>query len=153
MKKIAIGCDHGGFELKEILKKYLTKKGYGVEDFGTDSGDSCDYPLIGYEVAESVSEGKFKKGILICKSGIGMAIIANKLKNVRSGVCNTISQARTSRMHNDTNVLSLAAEYVTPAEAKKIVSVWLSTKALTGRHKRRVKQISLLEKAKSSIQK
>jgi len=145
-RKIAIACDHGGFKLKEKLKEYLSKKGYRVKDFGAYSPSPCDYPIFGYMLAKSVSNGKFDKGILICKSGIGMAIIANKLKNVRSGVCNNIKQAKSSRLHNDTNVLSLAAEYITLEKARKIVSTWLTTKTLAGRHKRRVNQIKKLEK-------
>ena len=145
-KRVAIGCDHGGFQLKEALKEHLSKKGYEVKDFGTYSDEPSDYPMIGYKVSESVSKGKFKKGILVCKSGIGMAIIANKLFNVRSGVCNTVRQARSSRQHNDTNVLSLASEYIDLTKAKKIVNVWLKTSTLPGRHKRRVNQIKRLEK-------
>src|SRR4030042_4415247 len=140
-ERIAIGCDHGGYILKERLKKYLSRRGYVAEDFGTDSRDPADYPLIGYEVAKSVSDGRLKRASLICKTGIGMSIIANKLRNVRSGVCNTVAQARTSRLHNDTNVLSLAAKYINFGEAEKIVSVWLKTEALSGRHRRRVRQI------------
>lgn len=146
MKRIAIGCDHGGFKLKELLKKYLSGRGYKVKDFGVYTKAASDYPLIGYKVARSVSKGKFKRAILVCKTGIGMAIIANKLPNVRSGACNTVTQARTSRLHNDTNVLSLAAKYITFDKAKKIVNVWLTTKALAGRHKRRVNQIKRLER-------
>jgi len=119
VKRIAIGSDHGGFRLKELLKKYLSGKGYSVKDFGTDTSDPCDYPLIGYKVARGVSQGKFTKGILVCKTGIGMAIIANKLAGVRSGVANTLRQAKTSRQHNDTNVLSLAAKYITFEAAKR----------------------------------
>ncbi len=148
VKKIAIGCDHGGFKLKEILKSYLSKKGYKVKDFGAYTKKSCDYSLIGYKVAKSVSGGEFKRGILICKTGIGMAIIANKLRNVRSGVCNTITQAKTSRLHNDTNLLSLAAKYINSGKAKRIVNTWLATEALSGRHARRVRQINKLEKRK-----
>jgi len=144
-EKIAIGCDHGGFGLKEFLKNYLTGKGYRIEDFGTHSPAPCDYPVIGHRLAGAVSRGKFEKGILICKTGIGMAVIANKLKGVRSGVCNNLKQAKTSRLHNDTNVLSLAAKYVTRNNAKKIVSAWLKTRALKGRHGRRVRQIKKLE--------
>jgi len=146
VRKIAIGSDHGGFRLKGLLKKYLSEKGYAVKDFGTYTDKSSDYPLAGYEVARSVSRGSFEKAVLICKTGIGMAIIANKLPNVRSGVCNTTSQAKTSRLHNDTNVLSLAAKYITANKAKRIVGIWLKTKALGGRHKRRVNQIKRLEK-------
>ncbi|MBN1353385.1 MAG: ribose 5-phosphate isomerase B [Candidatus Omnitrophica bacterium] len=143
--KIAIGCDHGGFKLKEFLKRHLAEKGHAVEDMGTHSEAGCDYPLIGYEVAKRVSRGKADRAILICKTGIGMAIIANKLRNVRSGVCNTVRQAKTSRLHNDTNVLSLAAKYINFKQAKRIVDTWLATEALGGRHGRRVKQIKALE--------
>ena len=145
-KRIAIGSDHGGFKLKELLKKYLSKSGYTVTDFGAYKEKPSDYPLLGYKVAGMVSNGKFKRAILICKTGIGMAIIANKLRGVRSGVCNTPTQARTSRLHNDTNVLALAAKYISPAKAKHIVNIWLTTEALGGRHKRRVGQIKKLEK-------
>ena len=145
-KRIAVGCDHGGFGLKERLVDYLSKKGYSVKDFGTYTKDPCDYPLVGFKVAEAVSCGAFKRAILICKSGIGMAIVANKLPGVRSAVCNTVAQAESSRQHNDTNVLSLAAEYIDLAGAKKITDVWLNTGSLGGRHKRRVKQIKRLEK-------
>jgi len=147
-ERIVIGCDHGGFKLKEKLKVYLAQKGYIVDDYGTYSTDSCDYPLVGYKVAKEVSKHRAKHGILICKTGIGMAVIANKLTNVRSGVCNNIKQAKTSRLHNDTNVLSLAATYVTTDLAKKIVNTWLKTEALAGRHGRRVNQIKRLEKKK-----
>ena len=146
VKRIAIGCDHGGFKLKGFLKKYLSKAGYVVTDFGAYSGKPSDYPLIGHKVARAVSKGKFKKGILICKTGIGMAIIANKSRGVRSGVCNTPAQARTSRLHNDTNVLAFAAKYINPTKAKNIVNIWLKTEALGGRHKRRVGQIKKLER-------
>ena len=147
-KRIAIGSDHGGFGLKKVLKDHLAKKGYAVKDFGTYSKEPCDYPLVGYEVAGGVSKGTFKKGILICKTGIGMAIIANKLGNVRSGVCNTVVQAKTSRQHNDTNVLALAAKFVDSRKAKRIVDTWLGTKSLAGRHGKRVREIGKLEKKK-----
>ena len=146
IKNIAIGCDHGGFKLKEFLKKYLSEKDYEIRDFGTKSEKPCDYPVIGYNVGKTVSSGKFKRGILICKTGIGMAIIANKLPNVRSGVCNTTRQAKTSRLHNDTNILSLAAKYISRDKARKIVEVWLKTEALGGRHAKRVRQIGKLER-------
>ena len=145
-KRIAIGCDHGGFKLKEKLKNYLSKKGYIVEDFGAYTAEPYDYPLVGYKVARAVSKNEFKRAILICKTGIGMSIIANKSRNVRSGVCSTVPQAKSSREHNDTNVLSLAAKYINFDKAKKIVNAWLDTKALGGRHHRRVCQIKKLEK-------
>lgn len=143
---IALGADHGGFLLKERLKKHLLNKGYKVEDFGTDSLKSCDYPLIGYKLAESVSKGKSDYGVAICKTGFGMAIIANKLKNVRSAACDTPGQAKSARRHNDCNVLSIAAKRVNGAQAKKIVDVFLKTQAQGGRHRRRVRQIVRLER-------
>jgi ribose 5-phosphate isomerase B len=148
MKQIAIGSDHGGFRLKGLLKKYLSEAGFAVKDFGTYTDTPSDYPLIGYKVAKAVSDGKFKRAILICKTGIGMAIMANKLRNVRAGVCSTVSQAKTSRLHNDTNVLSLAAKYTNSRKAKRIVNVWLKTPSLGSRHARRVKQIKKLERKK-----
>ncbi|MFH1380559.1 MAG: RpiB/LacA/LacB family sugar-phosphate isomerase, partial [Candidatus Omnitrophota bacterium] len=140
------GADHGGYKLKEALKKYLSKNGYLVEDFGAMNDEPSDYPVVAQRVAKAVSTGKFKKAILICKSGIGMAIVANKLRNVRSAVCNTTKQAKSSREHNDTNVLSLASEYINYDKAKKITKLWLTTKALGSRHKRRVNQIKKMEK-------
>lgn len=146
VKKIAIGCDHGGFALKEFLKKYLAEGGYKIEDLGSHSAKPSDYPIVGFRVAENVSMGKSERGILICKTGIGMAIAANKVRNVRSGVCNSVRQAKTSRLHNDTNVLALAAKFVTSEKAKRIVNTWLKTAALGGRHGRRVNQIKRMEK-------
>ena len=146
VKRIALGSDHGGFRMKEALKKYLSGKGYKVRDFGAYSAASSDYPLFGHMVAESVSRRRCERGIAICKTGIGMAVISNKLPGVRSAVCNTLAQARTSRLHNDTNVLSLAAEYLNLRNAKRIVNAWLKTRALGGRHRRRVNQIKRLEK-------
>ncbi len=148
VKRVAIGADHGGFKLKEMLKTFLEKKGYKLNDLGAHSDKSSDYPLLGYKVAEEVSKGKAERGILVCKSGIGMAIIANKVKGVRSAVCNNIRQAKSSRLHNDTNVLSLAAEYIGPNTAKKITAAWLTTETEGGRHKRRVLQIKRLERRK-----
>lgn len=145
---IALGADHGGFLLKEKLKKYLLNKGYKVEDFGTDSLKSCDYPLIGYKLAESVSKRRSDYGIAICKTGFGMAIIGNKLKNVRSAVCDTPRQAKSARQHNDCNVLSIATKRVSGPQAKKIVNVFLKTQAEGGRHRRRVRQIVRLERVK-----
>jgi ribose 5-phosphate isomerase B len=146
MEKIAIGCDHGGFRLKESIKRYLEGKGYAVEDFGVHSERPADYPPVGYRVAQGVRRKRFRRGIVICKTGIGMAIIANKVPGIRSAVCNTVAQAKTSRQHNDTNVLSLAAKYIHEMKGKRIVSVWLKTEALGGRHGRRVRQIGKLEK-------
>jgi RpiB/LacA/LacB family sugar-phosphate isomerase len=145
-KRIAIGADHGGFALKENLKAMLKKSGYRVEDVGAYSEESCDYPEFGFEAACRVSARKAARGIVICKTGIGMSIIANKLPGVRAGLCASVADAVSSRQHNDTNVLVLAASRIGQTSAKDIVRAWLKTKALKGRHARRVRQIKELEK-------
>ena len=143
--KIVIGSDHGGYELKSKLVEFLKKKKYDAKDLGTHSKDSCDYPLIGFEVAKAVGTRKADRGVLICRTGIGMAIIANKVSGVRAGVCYSAAMAKSSREHNDCNVLVLAADYTEPALARKILKVWLDTGSLGDRHARRVKQITKLE--------
>ena len=146
MMKIAIGSDHGGLELKNELLKFLEGSGgYGVKDFGTHSKESCDYPLIGFEVAKAVSDGEFGRGILLCKSGIGMAIIANKLPGVRAAACYDTELAKLSREHNDCNVLVLAASYTDKNKVKDIVKIWLETGHSGERHARRVEQMKELE--------
>lgn len=140
-KIIVVGADHGGFSLKEKIKKLLEKEGYAVRDVGTYSEAPCDYPEFGFAAAEKVSQKKAFRGIVICKTGLGMAIAANKLPGVRAGVCNSEEDALSARQHNDINVLVLAARKVTGAKAAKIIKTWLKTKALKGRHARRVKQI------------
>ena len=145
-KRIAIGADHGGFALKESLKAMLERSGYSVEDVGAHSDRSCDYPEFGFEAARKVSARKAPRGIVICKTGIGMSIIANKLPGVRAGLCASVADAVSSRQHNDTNVLVLAASRTAQGKAKEIVRAWLKTAALKGRHARRVRQIKALEK-------
>lgn len=144
--KIALGADHGGYELKEGLKRFLLKKRYEVKDFGTNSTRPCDYPLLGHKAAAYISRKKADKGIVICKTGFGMAIIANKSKGVRSAVCDTPLEAKSARQHNDCNVLSLSAKRVGLEKAKKIVEVFLNTASESGRHRRRVRQIEKLER-------
>lgn len=143
--KIVIGSDHGGYELKGKLVAFLNKTGHAVEDLGTHSKDSCDYPLIGFEVAKAVSDKRAERGILICRTGIGMAIIANKLPGIRAGAVYNAEMAKSSREHNDCNVLVLAADYTDEAAAGDILKVWLDTKSLGDRHARRVEQIKKLE--------
>jgi len=144
-KRIAIGSDHGGYRLKEKIKEMLAKKGYRVKDVGPDSDDACDYPQYGYDAAKLVSTGKVDRGIVICKTGIGMSVVANKLRGVRAGLCFSAADAESARRHNDTNVLVLAAKKVGARKAAEIVEVWLRTRALKGRHARRVRQISAIE--------
>ena len=141
MEKIIIGSDHGGYELKSKLVEFLKKEGHDIKDFGTHSKESCDYPMIGFEVAKAISEKRDQMGILICKTGVGMVIIANKLHGVRASACYDVEMARSSREHNDCNVIVLAANYTDFKKAKEILKVWLGAKSLCERHARRVKQI------------
>ncbi|OIO36123.1 MAG: ribose 5-phosphate isomerase B [Candidatus Omnitrophica bacterium CG1_02_44_16] len=144
--KIVIGCDHGGFLLKEKIIHYLNKQGLLIEDIGTFSQGSMDYPDTAYKVARAVSFGKAHRGILICKTGIGNCIVANKLKNVRAALCYNIKAARLSRRHNDANVLVLGALFVTSPAAKKMIDAWLNTAFEGGRHLRRIKKIERIER-------
>jgi len=143
--KIIIGSDHGGYELKKGLIKFMKEEGYEVLDFGTHSKESCDYPLIGFEVARAVSEGKAARGVLVCKTGIGMVIIANKVHGVRAAACYDAGMAKSAKEHNDTNVLALGANYMDLAKAKEILKAWLTAKHAEKRHAIRVKQIKDIE--------
>ncbi|MCU0666434.1 MAG: ribose 5-phosphate isomerase B [Candidatus Omnitrophica bacterium] len=146
MKKIIIGSDHGGFALKESLKPYLIKSGYKVKDVGAYSEESCDYPSTASAVAREVSSGRLKQGILICKSGIGNSIVANKFPRVRAALAYNLEAAKLSRQHNDSNILVMGSLFVKPALAKKMARVWLDTAFEGGRHKRRVDLINKIEK-------
>lgn len=145
MMKIAIGSDHGGFELKKSIIAFLREEKYAVEDMGTHSKDACDYPMIGFEVGKAVSSGKADRGVLICKTGVGMVIIANKLHGVRAAACYDKEIAKSSREHNDCNIVVLAANYTDFNKAKDILKVWLKTEHEGERHARRVKQIRDIE--------
>ena len=145
MIKIVIGSDHGGYELKKGIIEFLKQDKYAVEDMGTHSKDACDYPIIGFEVAKAVSGGKADRGILICKTGVGMAIIANKLHGIRAAACYDKEMAKSSREHNDCNIIVLAANYSDLSKAKEILKVWLKTNHEGERHERRVKQIKDIE--------
>ena len=142
---IAIGSDHGGYKLKEEVKKYLDEKGIEYKDFGTYSEDRVDYPNIAKEVSKAVQEKKCNRGILICRSGYGMAMVANKFKGIRSAPCFCEEAARFSRLHNDTNVLALGADYVTVGEAIAIVRMWIGTEFEGGRHKERLDMVEEIE--------
>ncbi len=144
--KIALGADHGGYVLKNKLIKFLEGRGHVVADLGTHSAKSCDYPPVGYKVASSVSLGLFSRGILICKTGIGLAIVANKIPGIRAALCYTVAQARKSRAHNNANVLCLAGSYISFKKACAIVEAWLHTDFAGGRHARRVRQIAQIER-------
>jgi len=143
--KIAIGSDHGGFELKKSIVDFLKSEGYDMQDLGTHAKDSCDYPMIGFEVAKEVSDGRADRGILICKTGIGMVIIANKVHGVRAAACYDVAIAKSSREHNDCNVAVLAASYTDAVKAKEIIKAWLTAEHIGERHARRVDQIKDIE--------
>ena len=140
--KIAIAADHGGYKLKQKLIKFLDTKGFTIADMGTHSEERCDYPLYASKVAKAVKDGEFDRGILICKSGIGMSMSANKITGIRAALCWDIKGAKTSRQHNDANVLCLGADKTPFKLAKKIVETWLATDFEGGRHLRRVKQMN-----------
>jgi ribose 5-phosphate isomerase B len=143
--KIAIGSDHRGYKLKEIIKNYLKEINVEYEDFGAFSEEPSDYPDVSIKVGEGVSKGLFDFGILICSTGQGTNITANKVKGIRSALCFNPTFARLSREHNDANVLSLPADFINCEDAKTIVFVFLSAKFLKGRHERRVNKIKAYE--------
>lgn len=145
VKKIAVGSDHGGYELKVKIVEFLKDEGYEVIDFGTHSKESCDYPVIGFDVAKAVSDGRAERGVLVCKTGVGMTIIANKLHGIRAAACYDTEIAKSAREHNDCNILVLAANRTDFKKAKEIVKIWFETMPLGERHARRVKQIKDIE--------
>ena len=136
--KIAVGSDHAGFNLKNAIAKYLTDKGYEVIDKGTYSTDSCDYPVYAKAVAKSVAEKEVEKGILVCGSGVGVSIAANKVKGIRAVLCHEPYSAMLSRLHNDANVLCLGERITGEALAFEIVDTWLISKYEGGRHQKRI---------------
>jgi ribose 5-phosphate isomerase B len=142
---VAVGSDHGGYQLKEALKKYLTELGYRVVDVGTTSEEPCDYPDFAYAVARLVSKGEAWRGVVVDGAGIGSAIVANKVPNVRAACCHNEFVARNSREHNDTNILTLGSRVLGSEVAKEILRVWLTTWFAGGRHKKRVDKILDLE--------
>lgn len=144
--KIAIGCDHGGVELKEEIKKYLFEAGYETKDFGTNSNESCDYPDYAILVAEAVASKEFDFGILICGTGIGIGIAANKIPGIRAALCSDTFSAHATREHNDANILTIGQRVVGPGLALDIVKTFLNTKFEGGRHQNRIDKITEIEK-------
>ncbi|MGI5962175.1 MAG: ribose 5-phosphate isomerase B [Lawsonibacter sp.] len=142
---IAIASDHGGYALKEHIKAYLAAKGITCEDFGTNSTESCDYPVFGKAAAQAVASGQCEKGIVICTTGIGISITANKVKGIRCALCSDSLSAEMTRRHNDANMLAMGAGIVGPNLAERIVDVFLSTDFEGGRHARRVNLITEME--------
>ncbi len=142
---IAIGCDHGGYELKQEVMKLLEEKGFEYKDFGTYSTESCDYPVYGEAVARAVAGGECEKGIIICGTGIGISMAANKVKGIRAALCGDCYSAEYTRRHNDANILAMGARTLGSGLALKIVETFLSTEFEGGRHARRVALISDIE--------
>jgi len=143
--KVVLSSDHRGYQLKDSLKKFLEERKIEFLDVGTFSADSVDYPDFAMLAAEKVSHGDYDRGILICGSGIGMCIVANKFSGVRAAVCHDVSSAEMSRKHNDSNMLGLGADVINEELARKILHVWLETKFEGGRHLRRIQKISDIE--------
>ena len=145
MKRIAIGCDHRGFALKELIMPFLQNAGYSYQDFGCYSTESVDYPDIAQKIGEAVASGNFDQGILICNTGIGISIAANKIKGVRAALCHNTFAAQRTREHNDANVLCLRGENIDTESALEIVKTFLTTDFEGGRHIQRVNKIRALE--------
>ena len=143
--KIAIGADHAGFELKEHVKSLLLASGYEVEDFGTNSTASVDYPDYAMAVAHEVARGNAERGVLVCMTGMGMAMAANKVHGIRAALGTNLEEVGLTRRHNDANILALSARYTPPQEADEMVQIFLNTGFEGGRHQRRVDEMMALE--------
>lgn len=141
--KIVIASDHGGFELKEKIYVYLKNKGYEVENFGTNSLDSCDYPIFANKVCKAILNKEFERGILICGTGIGMSIAANRHKGIRAACLSETYSAEMTRKHNDSNILCFGARVIDESLAKEIVDVWLLTQYEGGRHQKRIDMLDM----------
>jgi ribose 5-phosphate isomerase B len=150
--KLAIGSDHAGLDLKNRVLALLKQKGVQVEDYGTNNEESVDYPDYGMQVAEAVSKRKVDRGVLLCGSGIGMSIVANKYPKVRAALCYDTETARLSRQHNDANILVMGGRLLKEAQAMEIVKIWLETEFEGGRHARRIQKIHEIEKNRMNHQ-
>ena len=138
MLKIAVASDHGGFSLKEKVKEHLVQRGFEVDDLGTHSEESVDYPVYGKACGEAVASGKADLGVVVCGTGIGISIAANKVKGIRCGLCTSVEMAHLTKQHNNANILALGGRTTEPELALKIVDEWLDTEFEGGRHQRRV---------------
>ncbi len=136
--KVAIGCDHGGFDLKEIVKSVLQDLGHEIDDKGCDTSESIDYPNFAQAVSSLVKKGLCDRGILVCGTGIGMSMAANRIPGIRAALCNEIFSARMSREHNDANILCIGARVIGPGLAAEIVRTWMTTDFAGGRHQHRI---------------
>lgn len=143
--KIIIGADHGGYELKNNISEWLKSQGYEIKDIGVFNQDSVDYPDISKEVGQGVTSGDFDRGILICGSGVGVNIAANKIKGIRSTHCHDTVIARLSREHNGTNVITMGGRFIAKELAYEILNIWLNTEFLGGRHQNRINKICQME--------
>ena len=143
--KIAIGCDHGALDLKNKVIAHLTVKGYEVVNFGTDTLDSCDYPDYAAPAAKAVASGECDKGIVLCTTGIGVSITANKVKGIRCALLSDVMSARMTRQHNDTNMMAIGAAVVGQMLALEIIDTWLGAEYEGGRHQRRIDKMMALE--------
>ncbi|MDZ4836762.1 MAG: ribose 5-phosphate isomerase B [Candidatus Melainabacteria bacterium] len=148
-KKVGIGSDHAGFEAKEAIKKYLTREGIEFEDFGTFSTDSCDYPDYARKVADAVSKGECDRGVLCCGSGIGVSIVANKVRGIRAALCHDAETARLSRQHNDSNVICFAGRTTSVPTIEESLKQWFDTPFEGGRHQKRVEKIEQVRAGES----
>lgn len=142
---IVIGSDHAGFALKEFVKDYLTDLNFDIEDCGTYSEESVDYSDIGIQVAEKVSSGKYSRGILICGTGLGMSMVANRFKSVRAALCNDLFSASMSRRHNDANILVMGGRVIGTELAREIVRIWTETAFEGGRHLKRIEKFDCIQ--------
>lgn len=143
--KIAIGNDHAALELKKVIKAYVEDMGHEVVDFGTHTADSCDYPVYGEKVARAVAGGECELGILICGTGIGISLAANKVKGIRAAVCSESYSARLTRAHNNANIIAFGARVIGEDTAKDIVNAFINTPFEGGRHQRRIDMITEIE--------
>ncbi len=143
--KVALACDHSALDMKEMVKGLLDELGFTYEDFGTYTTDSCDYPVFAARAAKAVASGACDRGIVICGTGIGVSIAANKVKGVRCALCSEPYSAKLTRLHNDSNVLAMGARVIGPELARMIAETWLTTPFEGGRHQRRVDLLTALE--------
>jgi len=144
--RVAIGCDHAGYDIKQDIIDLLDEKGFEYTDFGTDSGDSVDYPDFAYRVASKVASGDYDRGILICGTGIGMSITANKVSGIRAALCHDVFSARATRNHNNSNILTMGSRVIGKGLAREIATVWLEEGFDGGRHQRRIDKVGLIER-------
>ena len=147
--KVYIGADHRGFGFKQKIGKILEARGHNVVDLGTDNSvDTCDYPVVAYKVAKAVAKTKNSRGVLVCMSGIGQSIAANKVKGAYAALCYNAEAAALSRQHNNANILVMSAKFIKPADVANVIKAWFGAEFEGGRHLRRFRQIQLIEKGK-----